>query len=138
MTGPISDTARARFLERLLTTTPGADERPAEEPSRLAGLAEQLSADRRARERAFGADADLFGEPAWDLLLRLYAAHYRGEPTEPGLSGAPAGREERWIDRLEARGLVERVGPGSGAPSLRVTPRAFHLISDYLTGLLNR
>src|ERR1700712_4343686 len=33
---------------------------------------------RRRRDAAFGADADLFGEPAWDILLDLLKADAHG------------------------------------------------------------
>lgn len=65
---------------------------------------------RRNRDRYF--QADLFADPAWDILLELYASaigQYRMSVT--GLcSGAavPATTALRWIGQLEDRGLICR------------------------------
>ena len=44
----------------------------------LGTLARTLYAARRMRAKLFG-DADLFAEPAWDILLDLYTAHCEGK-----------------------------------------------------------
>ncbi|RYY40997.1 MAG: hypothetical protein EOP59_11790, partial [Sphingomonadales bacterium] len=74
------------------------------------GLARAISAARRQRGELI--DADLFAEPAWDLLLELYVATREG--TELPMSsaslavGVPVSVSLRWIKELETRGLVAR------------------------------
>jgi len=67
---------------------------------------------RRRRDAAFGADADLFGEPAWDILLDLLDADAHGRRisvTSASLaSSVPATTGLRMIAILEERGLVVR------------------------------
>lgn len=65
---------------------------------------------RRNRDRFF--DAELFADPAWDILLELYAAAL-GQlrvPVTSLCSGAavPATTALRWIGQLEERGLITR------------------------------
>lgn len=67
--------------------------------------------DRRSREHAFGS-TDLFGEPAWDLLLDLFIAAKEGKqvPVTSACIGAavPTTTALRWLAVLEDRGLVLR------------------------------
>lgn len=65
---------------------------------------------RRSRDRFF--DAELFADPAWDILLELYAAAL-GQlrvPVTSLCSGAavPATTALRWISQLEDKGLIAR------------------------------
>jgi DNA-binding MarR family transcriptional regulator len=67
---------------------------------------------RRLRVRFF--DADLFADPAWDLLLYLYAAGLTRrlisiKDATIG-AGVPATTALRWIKFLEQKGLVKRTG----------------------------
>lgn len=77
-------------------------------------LARELYGERRRRSRYF--DADLFGEPSWDILLDLYiaACEDRRVPTTSACIGAhvPPTTALRWLRLLEARGLVEREHDG--------------------------
>lgn len=63
---------------------------------------------RRRRERLLG--DNLFSDPAWDMLLQLYAANLRQKQlTVTSLciaSGAPSSTALRWISVLERRGLI--------------------------------
>ena len=65
---------------------------------------------RRHRDRFF--DSDLFADPAWDILLALYAAslaQLRVSVTSLCHSAAvPATTALRWINQLEGRGLIAR------------------------------
>lgn len=65
---------------------------------------------RRRREALFG--SDLFGEPAWDMLLELYATELAGRSESvTGLccaSGAPATTALRWVRVLENAGWMSR------------------------------
>lgn len=65
---------------------------------------------RRNRDRFF--ESELFADPAWDILLELYAAKLGQQNISVGslCSGAavPATTALRWISLLEAKGLIER------------------------------
>lgn len=65
---------------------------------------------RRNRARFF--DGDLFADPAWDMLLELYAAELgqrRLAVTSLCIgSGVPATTALRWIRTLENKGLLVR------------------------------
>ena len=65
---------------------------------------------RRSRDQIF--EPDLFGEPAWDILLELYASGLAGRrECVSGLSavsGVPPTTALRWIAALEDRGWIRR------------------------------
>ena len=75
--------------------------------------AEALYELRRARRIFFGPNADLFSEPAWDMLLDLFIAQEKGNDLSVSDTcigaGVPATTGLRWIGVLETRGLVEKV-----------------------------
>lgn len=61
----------------------------------------------------FGDRADIFGEPAWDMLLDLYIALHEGKHVTVSnacaSSGAATTTGLRWVATLAERGLVERI-----------------------------
>lgn len=65
---------------------------------------------RRNRDHFF--DSDLFADPAWDMLLELYACHLGQQRiTITSLCAAaavPATTALRWISAMQAKELVER------------------------------
>lgn len=65
----------------------------------------------RSARRSFF-DSQLFADPAWDILLELYALECeqrRVAVSELSMNaGVPGTTALRWIDRLEADGLVTR------------------------------
>lgn len=65
---------------------------------------------RRQREQFFA--ADLFADPAWDMLLDLYAAHYEGRGVSVTslciAAAVPPTTALRWIKALTDLGLFER------------------------------
>ena len=65
---------------------------------------------RRNRDRFF--DNDLFADPAWDILLELYAsalAQFRVSISNLCIASAvPSTTALRWINQLENQGLVVR------------------------------
>jgi hypothetical protein len=67
-------------------------------------------AARRARERIVG--SDLFADPAWDMLLELYAASVaqrRVSISDLSIASTVAATTSlRWIDKLESVGLLTR------------------------------
>jgi DNA-binding MarR family transcriptional regulator len=72
----------------------------------------EIYRSRRRRDAAFGDDADLFGEPAWDILLDLLDADAHGRRisvTSASLAASvPATTGLRMIAILEERGLIVR------------------------------
>lgn len=89
-------------------------------------MVRQVIANRQARARFF--DAELFGDPAWDMLLDLTAA--RGEGAEVSVtslciaSGVPATTALRWLTQMVESGLFVRV------PDPADKRRAFIALSD--------
>ena len=74
-------------------------------------LARKAYALRRKRAAIFG-NPDLFGEPAWDILLDLFIAHGEGKPVSVSSacigSAAPPTTGLRWLGVLAEEGLVVR------------------------------
>lgn len=66
---------------------------------------------RAVRQECFG--GDLFADPAWDMLLELYALTCEGRRVSVSklslAAGVPATTALRWIDKLEAGCLIVRV-----------------------------
>lgn len=83
--------------------------RPAAAPP--SDTARRLIEERRLRRRFMS--ADLFHEPAWDMLLALYLAQHEGRvmnvKTLVAAADAPVTTSQRWIDHLGKLGLVTRV-----------------------------
>ena len=107
---PVSESARTKLLENLqeLTSALAQVAAPREGPD--AGEVEDLMRARRRRARHF--NSDLFADPAWDMLLKLYAAELgqrRVSITKLGLaSGVPATTALRWLTTLQKEGLIQR------------------------------
>jgi hypothetical protein len=74
-------------------------------------LARQAYTLRRKRAAIFG-NPELFGEPAWDILLDLYIAHGEGKPVSVSSacigSASPPTTGLRWLGVLAEEGLVLR------------------------------
>ena len=74
-------------------------------------LVRRIIRQRQLRARFF--DGDLFGDPAWDMLLDLTAAraeHARVSVTSLCIaSGVPPTTALRWIGQMTAGGLLERI-----------------------------
>lgn len=81
------------------------------------GEVEAVAAARRVlferRRRKQFLPAELFGEPAWDILLDLFASRLESKDISVSsaciASGVPPTTALRWLARLEILGLVERV-----------------------------
>jgi DNA-binding MarR family transcriptional regulator len=76
----------------------------------LPELARGILHSRRRRSLMF--NPSMFGEPAWDMLLILYASMTDGSRLSVGrlssLAGAPPTTALRWLDYLEMERLVVR------------------------------
>lgn len=112
-----------RLAEELLAYTkePGQPSRPALEEVQVrqkpgdfgyAILAAQLYRERTMRGKFFG--GDLFGEPAWNILLDLFVHQHKGRQVSVTsaciASQVPPTTALRWINLLVDEGLIERVG----------------------------
>jgi len=79
-------------------------------PKDLMSLAGSIYDARRARDRMMG--ETFFGEPAWDMLLALYAQPARGLPmavtTLNQCAGVPPSTALRWQKLLLRHGLIDR------------------------------
>lgn len=86
-------------------------------PDGYSSIAQQAYFARRARERFF--DADLFGEPVWDILLDLFVQMNSGRTVSITsaciASSVPPTTALRWITMLVQRGLVKRTNDPSDA-----------------------
>ena len=90
-------------------------------PERLARLAEEIRCMRQARNKQL--PADLFGEPAWDILLLLYHGGMSpcGADDIAAYLGSPNTTVARWIAALASRGFVNRIADGAGNHSISLT-----------------
>lgn len=86
----------------------------------------QMIANRQARGRFF--DPELFGDPAWDMLLDLTAAHGEGAQVSVTslciAAGVPATTALRWLTQMVETGIFRRV------PDPLDRRRAFIALSD--------
>jgi DNA-binding MarR family transcriptional regulator len=80
--------------------------------ARVRTLAEDMYKARASRSELL--DPELFGEPAWDILLDLFIQHAKGRQVSITssciASQVPATTALRWITVLIDRGLVRRAG----------------------------
>jgi DNA-binding transcriptional ArsR family regulator len=98
--------------------------------------ADRLYAERRRRDALF--PGELFGEPAWDLLLAMFTAREKGQPMILCKAYKAAGVSDttgrRLLDRMEQEGLITR----RRAPRSRkmrvveLTDEAVERLIDYL------
>ncbi|MFZ5746895.1 MAG: hypothetical protein ACOY45_04465 [Pseudomonadota bacterium] len=137
---PVDIRALAEDVERVgaelrLLATPEPEHSGISDADRAVAVRRYLRA-RRLRERLL--PADLFADPAWDMLLDLYAAEFEGKrvfvtsaclaavvPTTTGL---------RWISRLIEYGLIRRredMGDGRRGV-LEITPDARNAINRWV------
>jgi DNA-binding MarR family transcriptional regulator len=81
-------------------------------PPSLSARARALYRARRARAASFDGHGNLFGEPAWDMLLDLFIAREAGRRVSVSsaciAADVPPTTALRWLSVLERRGLVER------------------------------
>jgi hypothetical protein len=89
-------------------------------------MVRQVIANRQARARFF--DAELFGDPAWDMLLDLTAAHGEGAQVSVTslciAASVPATTALRWLTQMVESGIFVRV------PDPADKRRAFIALSD--------
>jgi DNA-binding MarR family transcriptional regulator len=97
-----------RLADKLSQDTPFSSGELELPPERAAC---QLIHERRLRDQYF--DPALFGEPAWDMLLDLYAARERGKRISVSslciAAAVPPTTALRWITLLESAGMIVRL-----------------------------
>jgi hypothetical protein len=99
-------------------------------------LARQNYEDRRRRTKIFRSD-DLFGEPAWDILLDLFIAvkeRRRVSVTSACIGSAvPSTTALRWIAILEKQGLLVReADPGDARRVyVKLSARGYAAMLEY-------
>jgi hypothetical protein len=102
----------ARLRDAATSPPKEASDRPQSRTTRNhLALARKTYALRRKRAAIFG-NPDLFGEPAWDILLDLFIAHGEGKPVSVSSacigSASPATTGLRWLGVLADEGLIVR------------------------------
>jgi hypothetical protein len=99
----------------------------------------QIIANRQARARFF--DPELFGDPAWDMLLDLTAAHGEGARVSVTslciAAGVPATTALRWLTQMVESGIFERVpDPADKRRAfIDLSERALTAMSGYFASL---
>jgi DNA-binding MarR family transcriptional regulator len=107
---PVADSTRAKMLHGLqeLIATLAPAESAAIAPD--AGHVEDLVRARRQRAKFF--NPELFADPAWDMLLELYAAALSQRRVSVSslciASGVAATTALRWMSALQKDGLIAR------------------------------
>ena len=107
-----------------------------QERAQARAWADRLYAERRRRDALFP-DA-LFGEPAWDLLLAMFAAREKGQAMILCRAYKAAGVSDttgrRLLDRMEEEGLItRRRAPRSRKMRIvELTDMAIERLVDYL------
>lgn len=111
------------------------------EAVKLAATARRLYRMRRGRDAQFGEYAELLRDPAWDLLLDLFAATLEGRRiaacSAAIASCSPQTTGLRCIDALVERGLLVRVGDPRDArrSMLELTAVAMEFMRGAVSGL---
>jgi DNA-binding MarR family transcriptional regulator len=130
-----------QLRDKLLTST-GPDTADGLDDAVLCRLAKEILRSRRQREKIFG--ADLFGEPAWDILLELYAAGLGQQKLSVSgacyASAVPHTTGLRWVLKLEKDGWIRRVNdPFDGRRSwVELTEEALAAMRNHLIQLALR
>jgi DNA-binding MarR family transcriptional regulator len=107
-----------------------------EEQVQLLSRVQAIIKDRARRADHFS--SELFGEPAWDILLELYAAELAQQrvPTSQVTVQAsiPSTTVLRWVKLLDAAGhIVRRPDPlDARRVFLSLTPKASYAMRSYL------
>lgn len=102
-------------------------------------MVDQMLRARARRTRYFG--GDLFGEPAWDMLLSLYSARCSHQRISVSaacvVAGVPATTGLRWVQKLVDEGLIcRRDDPlDQRREWVELTPEANRILEEYVRAL---
>lgn len=106
--------------------------------SRASRVRERIR-QRRLREKLFG--TDLFADPAWDMMLDLYAAQLEGNEVSVSslciAAAVPTTTALRWIKLLSQRGwLLRSHDPGDGRRvNMHLSDTALEKLDRYFDSL---
>ncbi len=110
-----------------------------DDPLKPTRLVRTVQAARRRRAALF--QDGLFSDPAWDILLELYATHLEQQRTSISslcfASSVPASTALRWIARLEQDRLICRTEDPLDARRswVALTPDGVHRMRSYFETL---
>jgi len=99
-------------------------------------LARAIIKARAVRGQLF--DEHLFADPAWDMLLELYALRSEGHRVSVSklslAAGVPGTTGLRWIDKLDEEGLIFRVADHLDGRRvwIELSHKGFSAMSHYL------
>jgi DNA-binding MarR family transcriptional regulator len=131
----------AKMLVRLAEQMgDGEDPVKEAEPGRqhVLAIAETVVAFRQRRQDFFA--ADLFGEPAWDILLDLFVAALKGEERLVKqlciAAQLPSTTALRYISRLEDGGIVRRIADKVDRRRIYIalTRKGFEAMQELIAG----
>jgi DNA-binding MarR family transcriptional regulator len=97
---------------------------------------------RRRRNQLFA--ADLFADPAWDILLDLFASELDARPVSISdaclASGVPQTTALRWIQNLERAGHLHRMPSETDGRRvyLILSARSRRIVADWVSVTFNR
>ena len=125
-----------KLRDRSLESGAPDAEVPDGEELKLEQRARRLLENRRKRIAIFG--AQMFAEPAWDMLLLLFLSGRGRRQTQSSLcelSGASRSTAMRWIEFLAGRGLVRREDHPTDKRHnfVSLTEKGRHLLDLYLS-----
>lgn len=86
--------------------------------------------------------AGLFSDPAWDILIDLYAASMEERKTSVSsaciASAVPSTTALRYIERMKQMGLLDRFADNRDrrVVLLSITPRGEKIVKDFLFELI--
>jgi DNA-binding MarR family transcriptional regulator len=124
-----------RGLDRI--TAAAGEQRASDLPTEM--QVRDILKARRTRDKFF--NSALFADPAWDILLELYAAELGQRPLTVGSAcigaAVPASTALRWITALERNGLVTRQNDRFDARRLflSLTPEGVAAMEAYFKAL---
>ena len=130
------DAEDALRLLRLLSRNLTRDIPSTIDRTEFARIARAMLDQRQERFRLL--PPEMFGEPAWDILLQLYV-HGERPPSALGevaqIGAIPRTTVARWVQFLEERELVQWRVEG-GLESLQLTDRARRTLDSYFCHIL--
>ncbi|WP_395333233.1 winged helix DNA-binding protein [Novosphingobium sp. BL-8H] len=109
--------------------------------AQLGKAARQIYRSRRKRDALM--PSHLFGEPAWDLLLDLFASTCEGRRISVTsacvASSVPSTTALRWIGILIDAGMVVRSGDQKDGRRtfVNLTPKGYSMMAEYIRNCLN-